>query len=143
MLRPERQFLQVGSEIIGTDSILADIEIIKLAYKSLKDIGIKNITLELTSKIFLAEIFAKIKDLNSLNKLKIFIKQKDIKNSLALIKYKDHRLLLECLFNLTGSYKDLDKKINNIKLPDSLKSEIDIIKKISKKINFKNNDENK
>jgi ATP phosphoribosyltransferase regulatory subunit len=141
MLRPERQFLQVGSEIIGTDSILADIEIISLAYKSLKDIGIKNITLELTSKIFLAEVFSKIKDLKSLNKLKTFIKQKDIKNSLALIKYKDHRLLLECLFNLTGSYKDLDKKINNIKLPDSLKSEIDIIKKISKKVNFKNNDE--
>ena len=50
-------------------------------------------------------------------------------------------MLLECLFNLTGSYKDLDKKINNIKLPDSLKSEIEIIKKISKKVNFKNNDE--
>ena len=65
-----------------------------MAYKSLKDIGIKNITLELTSKIFLAEIFSKIKDLNSLNKLKTFIKQKDIKNSLALIKHKDHRLLL-------------------------------------------------
>ena len=118
MLRPERQFLQVGSEIIGTDSILADIEIISLAYKSLKDIGIKNITLELTSKIFLSEVFSKIKDLKSLNKLKTFIKQKDIKNSLTLIKYKDHRLLLKCLFNLTGSYKDLDKKINNIKLPD-------------------------
>ena len=94
MLRPERQFLQVGSEIIGTDSILADIEIISLAYNSLKDIGIKNITLELTSKIFLAEIFSKIKDLNSLNKLKTYIKQKDIKNSLALIKHKNHRLLL-------------------------------------------------
>ena len=133
MLRPERQFLQVGSEIIGTDSILADIEIISLAYKSLKDIGIKNITLELTSKIFLAEVFSKIKDQKSLNKFKTFIKQKDIKNSLSLIKYKDHRLLLECLFNLTGSYKDLDKKINNIKLPDSLKSEIDIIKRYQKK----------
>jgi ATP phosphoribosyltransferase regulatory subunit len=141
MLRPERQFLQVGSEIIGSDSILADIEIISLAYKSLKDIGIKNITLELTSKIFLAGIFSKIKDLNSLNKLKTFIKQKDVKNSLALIKNKDHRLLLKCLFNLTGSYRDLDKKINNFKLLDPLKSEIDIIKKISKKINFKNSDQ--
>ncbi|MDC0342936.1 ATP phosphoribosyltransferase regulatory subunit [Alphaproteobacteria bacterium] len=141
MLRPERQFLQVGSEIIGSDSILADIEIINLAYKSLKDIGIKNITLELTSKIFLAEIFSKIKDLNSLNKLKIFIKQKDIKNSLALIKLKDHRLLLKNLFNFTGSYRDLDKKTNNLKLPDSLKSELEIIKKISKKVNFKTNDQ--
>ncbi len=141
MLRPERQFLQVGSEIIGSDSILADIEIISLAYKSLKEIGIKNITLELTSKIFLAEIFSKIENLNSLYKLKTYIKQKDIKKSLALIKNKDHRLLLKCLFNLTGSYRDLDKKINNFKLPDSLKLELDIIKKISKKVNFKNNDQ--
>ena len=136
MLRPERQFLQVGSEIIGSDSILADIEIISLAYKSLKDIGIKNITLELTSKKFLAEVFSKIKDLKSLKKLKTFIKQKDIINSLALIKHKDHSLLLKCLFNLTGSYRDLDNKINNFKLPDSLKSELDIIKKISKKEKF-------
>ena len=141
MLRPERQFLQVGSEIIGTESVLADIEIISLAYSSLKKIGIKNITLELTSKIFLEEIFSKIKDSRSLNKLKIFIKQKDIKNSLALIKHKDDRLMLKCLFNLTGNYRDLDKKINNVKLTDSLKLEIDIIKKISKKLNFKNNDQ--
>ena len=52
MLRPERQFLQVGSEIIGTDSILADIEIIILAYKSLNDIGIKNITLYKNNTIY-------------------------------------------------------------------------------------------
>ncbi len=141
MLRPERQFLQVGSEIIGTKSILADIEIISLAYSSLKEIGIKNITLELTSKIFLEEIFSKIKSFKSLKKLKQFIKQKDIKNSLALIEYNDHKLLLKCLFNLTGSYRDLDKKINNVKLPYSLISEIETIKKISKKINFKNNDQ--
>jgi len=141
MLRPERQFLQVGSEIIGSDSLLADIEIIRLAYNSLKQIGIKNITLELTSKIFLGEIFSQIKDSNALNKLKIFIKQKDINNSLNLIENKNHKLLLKCLFNLTGNYKDLDKKIKNVKLPHSLLLEIDIIKKISKKINFKTNDQ--
>ena len=45
MLRPERQFLQVGSEIIGTDSILADIEIINLAYQSLNEIGTKAVSL--------------------------------------------------------------------------------------------------
>ena len=49
--------------------------------------------------------------------------------------------MLKCLFNLTGNYRGLDKKINNVKLTDSLKSEIDIIKKISKKVNFKNNDQ--
>ena len=85
MLRPERQFLQVGSEIIGSKSILADIEVIRLAYRSLKEIGIKNITLELTSKVFLDEIFSNIKDVNILKKIKTYIKQKDKKNSLSLI----------------------------------------------------------
>ncbi len=141
MLRPERQFLQVGSEIIGSDSILADIEIINLAYKSLKQIGVKNITLELTSKIFLEEIFSKIKDIKSLNKLKLFIKQKDTKNSLALVKYKGDKLLLNLLFSLTGSFKDLNKKIKNIKISKSLKLEIENLKKISKKIKFKNKDQ--
>lgn len=49
--------------------------------------------------------------------------------------------MLKYLFNLTGSYKDLDKKIKNIKLPDSLKLEIETIKTISKKIDFKINDQ--
>ena len=97
MLRPERQFLQVGSEIIGSESILADIEVISLAYKSLRDIGIKNITLELTSKVFLDEIFSKIKDIKKLKMLKIFIKHKDKKNSLNLISDKNDRLFLENL----------------------------------------------
>ena len=132
MLRPERQFLQVGSEIIGSDSILADIEIISLAYKSLKKIGIKNITLELTSNVFLDNIFSKIK---------IFIKQKDKKNSLNLIKDKKQKLFLEKLFALTGNFNDLIKKINELSISDEIKKEIQNIKKIAKMINFQRNDQ--
>ena len=36
ILRPERQFQQVGAEIIGSESYKADVEIINLAYKTLK-----------------------------------------------------------------------------------------------------------
>ena len=46
MLRPERQFLQIGAECIGENSFLADVEILELAYKSLSLVGIKDITLE-------------------------------------------------------------------------------------------------
>jgi ATP phosphoribosyltransferase regulatory subunit len=137
MLRPERQFLQVGSEIIGSKSILADIEIISLAYKSLSEIGINNITLELTSKKFLDEIFSKIKDINILNKLKLFIKQKDKKNSLTLIKNKQDKLYLENLFDLNGNSIDLIKKINSLAISNVTKKEIENIKIISKSINLK------
>ena len=41
ILRPERQFQQVGAEIIGSESYKADVEIINLAYLTLKDIGVK------------------------------------------------------------------------------------------------------
>ncbi len=140
MLRPERQFLQVGSEIIGTDSILADIEIINLAYNSLRAIGIKNITLELTSKVFLDEIFLKVKDSKTLKKLKIFINQKDKKNSLKLIKNKNDRIFLENLFNFTGNFNDLEKNINKISVSNASKTEIKNIKKIAKMINFRSND---
>ena len=141
MLRPERQFLQVGSEIIGTNSILADIEIISLAYNSLKKIGIKNITLELTSNVFLDNIFSKIKDEKILKKLKIFIKQKDKKNSLNLIKHKKEKLFLENLFNFTGNFNTIIKKINELSISDEIKKEIQNIKKIAKMINFQRNDQ--
>ncbi len=141
MLRPERQFLQVGSEIIGSDSILADIEVISLAYKSLRDIGIKNITLELTSKVFLDEIFSKIKDANKLKILKIFINQKDKKNSLSLIKNKNDKIFLENLFNFTGNFKDLEKKINLISISDASKKEIQNIGNIAKVLNIHKGDQ--
>jgi ATP phosphoribosyltransferase regulatory subunit len=141
MLRPERQFLQVGSEIIGSDSILADIEIIRLAYNSLKKIGIKNITLELTSNVFLDNIFSKIKDKKTLNKLKIFIKQKDKKNSLNLIKHEREKLFLENLFTFTGNFNKLIKNINELLISDEIKKEIQNIKKIAKMINFQRNDQ--
>ena len=39
ILRPERQFQQVGAEIIGSESYKADVEIINLAYETLKKLS--------------------------------------------------------------------------------------------------------
>ena len=48
---------------------------------------------------------------------------------------------LENLFNLTGNYKDLFKRISEISLSKSSKKEIQNIIKISKMINFHKNDQ--
>tara|TARA_Y100001970_G_scaffold1388_1_gene1673 strand:- start:8237 stop:9367 length:1131 start_codon:yes stop_codon:yes gene_type:complete len=141
ILRPERQFLQVGAEIIGSDSIYADIEVISLAYRSLKEIGIKNISLEITSKVFLEEIFSKIKNLTTLKKLKAFIKQKDEKNSLALIQDKKYKLFLKNLYSLSGNFNYLTKKINSLSVSNLAKKEIQNIKQIAESINFKKDDQ--
>ena len=141
MLRPERQFLQVGSEIIGTKNIFADIEIITLAYQSLSRIGVKNITIELTSKIFLEEIFSRIDNVNLLNKLKNFIKQKDNKNSLALVSNDQDRTLLEHLFSFTGNSDKFSHNIHDFIVSDRSKKEIENINIISSNINLKKEDQ--
>ena len=53
VLRPERQFLQVGAECIGEKNYLADAEILILAFESLKSVGIKNISIDFSNPIFI------------------------------------------------------------------------------------------
>ncbi|CAN0086549.1 unnamed protein product [Discosporangium mesarthrocarpum] len=47
-LRPERQFAQVGAELIGAESAEADIEIIAIAVGSLHKIGVPHLSVDLT-----------------------------------------------------------------------------------------------
>lgn len=47
-LRPERQFAQVGAELIGAESAAADVEIIAIAVGSLREIGVPALSVDLT-----------------------------------------------------------------------------------------------
>jgi len=47
-LRPERQFAQVGAELIGAESAAADAEMIVLAVDALNAIGVTDLTVDLT-----------------------------------------------------------------------------------------------
>jgi ATP phosphoribosyltransferase regulatory subunit len=47
-LRPEREMMQVGAELIGLDTVAAANEIIAVAVEALKAAGVKGITLDLT-----------------------------------------------------------------------------------------------
>jgi len=46
-LRPERQFRQVGCELIGSDSALADAEMVILAVEALSRAGVKDLSVDL------------------------------------------------------------------------------------------------
>lgn len=46
-LRPERQFGQVGAEIIGTDSPLADVEVVLMAIEALTGVGLSALSVDL------------------------------------------------------------------------------------------------
>ena len=73
--------------------------------------------------------------------LKTFIKHKDKKNSLNLISNKNDRLFLENLFNFSGNFKDLEKKVNLISISDDVKKEIQNISKIAKFLNLHKDDQ--
>lgn len=47
-LRPERQFSQAGFELIGSDSLEADLEAVLLAAEALQGAGAKNLSIDLT-----------------------------------------------------------------------------------------------
>lgn len=46
-LRPERQFTQVGFELVGPDSVAADAEAIIVAVEAVTELGVKNISVDL------------------------------------------------------------------------------------------------
>ena len=56
-LRPERQFCQVGCELIGDESIRSDSEIALLALKGLTDLGVSDITIDLTVPSLVEHVF--------------------------------------------------------------------------------------
>ena len=93
MLRPERQFLQVGAETIGSNKIEADIEIINNAYEALTSLGIKNITVELSSRIFLDKFFLDINNKKQKSKIKELITKKDLDNCLDIIDKEKHEFI--------------------------------------------------
>jgi len=116
ILRPERQFLQVGAECIGENSYLADVEMLYLAYQSLIAVGIRDISIELSSHIFLDYLFKQNKNIKENNLVKSFLRKKDVKNS---IKYIDSNLhdfvynLLSCSGSLIEKKFFLEKlKVN-------------------------------
>jgi ATP phosphoribosyltransferase regulatory subunit len=47
-LRPEREMMQVGAELIGSDSVAAASEVVQVALEGLKAAGVKDLTLDLT-----------------------------------------------------------------------------------------------
>ncbi len=47
-LRPERERLQVGAELIGTDSVAAAVEIVNVAIAALQAAGVRGVTIDFT-----------------------------------------------------------------------------------------------
>ncbi len=142
MLRPERQFLQIGAECIGEKNYLADVEMMELAATSLELVGIKNITIEVSSRIFFDKFLSMIKKNTNKNKIKDLMKLKNLEAILKLVE-KSHHKYLKDLFACTGNYKYKKNNLEKVAIDEYTSNEItnitNIIKifsKRNKKINI-------
>ena len=57
-LRPEREMLQMGAELIGRDSVAAVVEVLTIAVHGLARAGVTGITVDLTLPSFVADLAA-------------------------------------------------------------------------------------
>jgi ATP phosphoribosyltransferase regulatory subunit len=57
-LRPERQFTQIGAELIGTDALAADLEVIVMAVEALRSLGIERLSVDLTQPTLIPALLA-------------------------------------------------------------------------------------
>ncbi len=140
ILRPERQFQQVGAEIIGSESYKADVEIINLAYQTLKKIGVKNIVIEIAAPFFLNSLLKKINDKDLKNKLNKFIKLKDINNCLKLLKKNELYNSFKILHLCSGVIKNKKNYISKLNKIIGYDTEVKRLIKISNLIKTSKND---
>ena len=136
MLRPERQFLQIGAECIGETSYFADVEMIDLAYSSLSLVGIKDITLEISSRVFFDKFIIMYKNSNKKNEIKRLMQLKDINGLLKIANKQNHKYIKD-LFSCTGIYKNKKNNLKKLIIDSETSKEIININNIIEAFSFK------
>lgn len=108
-MRTERQFTQVGCEVIGDAGLETDIEICVLAVLGLKELGVRDITLDLNIPGFVARACA---DMDAPTKVQIF----------AAVTRREQAAVAK-LSPLLGGV--MTKGLRAVKIPAALKADVD------------------
>ena len=108
-----------------------------LAYSSLKLVGIKDISIEISSRVFLDKLFSSIKNSKILNDTKRYIKQKDLSGLKKLVEQKNHQYLNN-IFSCTGLYKDKLENLEKLKIDENISQEIQNIKDVVRSFSINN-----
>ena len=123
MLRPERQFQQIGAELIGENNFLADVEMLELAFQSLEMVGIKKITIEISSRVFFDNFISSIASHTKIEEIKNLIKLKNLKRLLKILDKKNHQYIID-LFSCTGNFSEKNHNLKKLSVNNSTLNEI-------------------
>ncbi|WP_150006023.1 ATP phosphoribosyltransferase regulatory subunit [Iodidimonas muriae] len=114
-LRPARQFRQAGVELIGSDALEADLEVIALAAEALTDLGIKGLSVDLVSPTLVPSLARQLAlDLSTTEAARRALDAKDIA---ALAGFdKTVRDILTGLMQAAGSLDSALPKLERVSL---------------------------
>lgn len=125
-LRPERQFAQIGAELIGTDSAEADAEAVLLSALALRSLGIETLSVDLNLPTLLAAVGsgAGVAD-DKFPRLHDALERKDEAGVRALLGESDPRAmaLFVALLRMTGPADAVVAKIAALELPEAARIE--------------------
>ncbi len=125
-LRPERQFAQIGAELIGTDSAEADVEAVLLSALALRSLGIENLSVDLNLPTLLAAVGSGsgVAD-DKFPRLHDALERKDEAGVRALLGESDPRAmaLFVALLRMVGPADAVVAKIAALDLPEAARAE--------------------
>ncbi len=121
-LRPERQILQVGAELIGSESPSADTEIICLATDAINSLGCDDFSVDLTVPRLIPSILGQFElTENQLAAIRMGLDRKDPEAIKAHAGQATKTLT--ALFDATGSVDEALARLKDLSLPDTAGAE--------------------
>jgi ATP phosphoribosyltransferase regulatory subunit len=127
-LRPERQFGQIGVEMIGSFSPKADAEVILMAAEALSKLGIANLSIDLCLPTLVPTICKSLKIESGpiVSKLMIALDQKDVP-AIEMLKKELGEETSNIFFSLLKAVGPVDKALEDLKeinLPKEADAEV-------------------
>lgn len=129
-LRPERQFCQVGCEMIGVDSVMADVETPLVALIALSKAGIGKLSVDLTVPTLIRHLYDELKvDAELQETLNDLIEKRD-RDAIAALKKKAGDLIVQ-LLDHEGSAAHAKSELTKIGLPKNAKADVEKLLKVA------------
>jgi ATP phosphoribosyltransferase regulatory subunit len=132
-LKPERQFTQVGFELVGPDSVAADAEAVIVAAEAVQRLGVTAISIDLALPPLVPEILSsdpsQVGDRDALFEALNHKDTAEIKRTAG-----GHAGALTALIEASGPISDAHDKLKSLKLPQSAEQHLNTLFATAKQV---------
>lgn len=135
-LRPERQFAQVGFELIGSPDVSADVEVVTLSAEALRAAGVARPTVDLNSPALVANVLSNI-DLDdaTTEELRAALDRKDVDATEDLLRrggeaFSGAAKALCAMIKTVGPADDVIRELAAIDLPAEAHAEVERLSEV-------------